>query len=272
MSTSAQLDKLKSIYDEIALTKDEKTTACDFNLRELEIDCGLDAMTDGDRILDVGCGLGYAVRKYASVKKVEAYGIDYSANMISGANMLHAEAQVGLLGTAKYAEASVMDIPFPDGHFDVVTSSRCLMALLDWERQKSALQEIARVLKQGGTLVLMEGTYQGLHRLNEARRAFGLDAIDDSGRDRLLTLKFDEPKLVEFCSTHFQINRIQRFGMYYFLTRVVHPLLVAPDTPRYDARINSVALEVARKYPDYKGMGHLVAFVLEKTRSDTNKE
>jgi hypothetical protein len=38
----------------------------------------------------------------------------------------------------------------------------------------------------------MEGTFDGLARLNFFRRQFGLEEIDPAGRDRLLTLKFDE--------------------------------------------------------------------------------
>jgi hypothetical protein len=52
--------------------------------------------------------------------------------------------------------------------------------------------------------------------------------------------------------------------MYYFLTRVVQPLLVAPDKPSYDHKLNAVAREIARFMPDLDGMGHLVAFVLVK--------
>ncbi len=44
----------------------------------------------------------------------------------------------------------------------------------------------------------------------------------------------------------------------------IHPLLVAPDPPRYDAKINEIAREVARLYPDFEGLGHLVAFVFRK--------
>ncbi len=46
--------KLKEIYESIALSKDERTTACDFNLRELETERGLDFIEDGHEVLDVG--------------------------------------------------------------------------------------------------------------------------------------------------------------------------------------------------------------------------
>jgi len=236
----------------------------DFNLRELEIDTALSYMQDGDKVLDVGCGLGYALGKYAAQRQIKGYGIDYAENMVKVACQVQAESPGGPPGTIEFKHASVLDLPYEKEFFDVVTSSRCLMALLDWKRQKEALLEISRVLRQGGVLVLMEGTVDGLTRLNEVRTEFGLSPIDASGRDRLCTLKFIEKELLEFCNPFYKLEKIQRFGMYYFLSRVVHPLLAAPEPPRYDARINEVAREIARKIPDFKGLGHLVAFIFRK--------
>ncbi len=253
---------LKQRYDEIALTLDDATTACDFNLRDLEIELGIEPIRDGDRILDVGCGLGVALRHYAATRKVDAYGIDYSGNMIDGAKRRLAEAAPDL--QIDFREASVVDLPFDGDMFDVVTSHRCLMALLDWDLQKEALVEVHRVLKPGGVLVLMEGTFEGLARLNFFRSQFGLGEIDAGGRDRLLTLKFHEPDLLAFVEPYYELQRIQRFGMYYFLTRIVQPLLVAPASPTYDHELNEVAKSIARVVPDFEHMGQLTGFMLRK--------
>lgn len=253
---------LKERYDRIALTKDDATTASDFQLRELEIDLGLEAIRDGDAVLDVGCGLGYALRRYAAARRITAHGLDYASNMVAMARERLAEAAPELAIT--FREGSVAELPFEDASFDVVTSHRCLMALLDWGLQQQALREIHRVLRPGGTLVLLEGTFDGLERLNFYRRMFGLDEIDPSGKDRLLTLKFHELELLEFTAPLYELQRTQRFGMYYFLTRIVQPLLVAPDPPRYDHPLNAVARDLARRIPDFEKIGHLVGFVLRK--------
>lgn len=257
---------LKERYDKFALSNDYRTTASDFQLRELEIDTGASYMRDGMRTLDVGCGLGYAVTQYASRLAIEAQGIDYSENMITGARDLLARNYPGLAPRVTFAHASVMELPFADAHFDVVTSHRCLMALLDWEKQKAALREIHRVLKPGGVLVLMEGTFEGLDRLNATRELAGLEPIAPDGRDRLITLKFHEAELLSYCRPWYHHENTHRFGMYYFLTRVVQPLLVAPDKPAYDHKLNAVAREIARFMPELEGMGHLVAFVLTRRR------
>jgi ubiquinone/menaquinone biosynthesis C-methylase UbiE len=253
---------LKQRYEAIALSGDERTTACDYNLRDLEIAFALESIRDGDAVLDVGCGPGVALRAYASARRIEAHGIDYAEIMVAFARRRASETTPEL--RIEFAHASVLELPFPAAHFDIVTSSRCLMALLDWEKQKTALLEIGRVLKPGGRLVLMEGTFDGLERLNFYRRQFGLGEIEAGGGDRLLTLKFRERELLEFCAPHYELQRVQRFGMYYFLTRIVQPLLVAPEAPRYDHKINEVAKQIARLVPDFEGIGHLVAFLLRK--------
>lgn len=253
---------LKSRYDEIALTLDDNTTACDHQLRELEIELGLEYISHGDSVLDVGCGLGVALRRYASERRIDPFGIDYSANMIDGAKRRLRETAPEL--RVDFREASVLDLPFGDGLFDVVTSHRCLMALLDWQLQQEALLEIHRVLKPGAILVLMEGTLDGTNRLNFYRRSFDLPEIDPGGRDRLYTRKLDERELRAFIEPHYELVRTKRFGMYYFLTRIVQPLLVAPEAPSYDHPLNEVAKRIARVVPDLEQMGQLAGFVLRK--------
>jgi ubiquinone/menaquinone biosynthesis C-methylase UbiE/glycosyltransferase involved in cell wall biosynthesis len=253
---------LRQRYETFALSGDVTTTACDYHLRDLEIEFGLEHIRDRDVVLDVGCGPGVALRSYARRRLIEAHGIDYAEAMVDFAAHRNREEAPDL--DIRISRASVLELPYPNEMFDVVTSHRCLMALLDWDKQQAALREIARVLKPGGTLVLMEGTIDGLARLNAWRVRFGLPEIDATGRDRLLTLKFSEPALLSFVAPIFELTRVQRWGMYYFLTRIVQPLLVAPDRPRYDHPLNAVAKEIARHIPDLQELGHLVGFALRK--------
>jgi ubiquinone/menaquinone biosynthesis C-methylase UbiE len=258
--------KLKDIYEDIAGSKDYRTTASDHQLRELEIDTGASYMADGMTVLDVGCGLGYAATQYAQRNSVQVFAIDYAEKMIEGAHELLDENYPELKGSITFAHASVTVLPYEPNTFDVVTSSRCLMALLDWNLQKEALVEINRVLKPGGVLVLMEGTFDGLERLNEAREKVNLEAIAADGRDRLITRKFIESELLEFVKPFYHLEDTQRFGLYYFLTRVVQPLLVSPEKPSYDHKINEVARQLSTLFPDFMGLGHLVAFIMTKRR------
>ena len=254
--------RLHERYEKIAKSGDTTTTACDFHLRDLEIKLAMEYMRKGDKVLDVGCGPGVALRRYVTELEVEGVGVDYAGNMIEFARerteMESPDANID------YHVCSVEEMPFDGQSFDVVTSHRCLMALLDWTRQKVALKEIHRVLKSGGVLVLMEGTSDGVEKLNYYRRVFGLSEIDPSGRDRLFTRKFQEKELLEFIGKYYELLSLRHFGMYYFLTRIVQPLLVHPESPRYDHKLNEVAKKISETLPDFEGIGHLRGFVLRR--------
>ncbi|MBI4338638.1 MAG: class I SAM-dependent methyltransferase [Chloroflexi bacterium] len=258
-------DLLKQRYEDIGVLGDDRGTAEDFQLRELEIRTAKAYMSDGMAVLDIGSGTGYALRSYAADFAIRGVGLDYAESLVKTAIARSAAPEYRQLkGATEYRHGSVTDMPFEANTFDVVTDSRCLMALLDWGLQKQAIAQVNRVLKPGGVFVMMEGTFQGLQRLNDMRQRFGLTPIDATGMNRLITLKFDEPALMEYGKSILEHVATHRFGMYYFISRVVHPLLVAPEPPRYDARINEIARMIAEQIPDYEGLGHESAFVWRK--------
>lgn len=259
-----RLKKLKEVYDQAA-KKSTKATAQDFFLRELEIMTASEHMEGEKKTLDVGCAIGYGPIEYAKRNPaIYSYGIDYSEPMIKKAIGWQKKLTRTLASRLEFKTASVLELPYPDDFFDVVTASRCLMALLDWERQKKGILEVKRVLKSGGIFVMMEGTIQGWQKLNKTRKIFGLEEIPIDTSSGLDTLKFDEKKLLPFLGKNWKIIEIKHFGMYYFISRVIHPLLVAPQKPKFNAKINKIAFEIAKQIPDWNGIGHLTAFILEK--------
>lgn len=120
---------LKRLYEDIATSRDPNTTASDFRLRELEMDLGTEHIRDGDHVLDVGCGPGVAVTAYASRRRARVEGLDYAANMVEFARE-RAAAEFAAL-PVPFHHGSVTELPFATETYDVVTSHRCLMALLD---------------------------------------------------------------------------------------------------------------------------------------------
>jgi ubiquinone/menaquinone biosynthesis C-methylase UbiE len=107
-------------------------------------------------VLDVGCGGGAAIRDMASMyPNAKLYGIDYSKDMV----LLARKVNKGLMekGRIEVSQGSVSSLPFSDNTFDLVTAFEAYYFWPDIDRD---LQEIKRVLRPGGTLLLANEVYE----------------------------------------------------------------------------------------------------------------
>jgi ubiquinone/menaquinone biosynthesis C-methylase UbiE len=94
--------------------------------------------------LDAGCGTGrHAVR--LAERGCTTVGIDLSDAMLREASAKAASAH--------FAGGDLRALPFPDATFDLVVSS---LAICHLPEPSSALRELARVLRPGGTLVVSD--------------------------------------------------------------------------------------------------------------------
>jgi len=252
--------RMEEFYRDLASTK-KYATSLDIYLREIEIETISSYLEDGKKILDVGCGNGYSTIRYARDFASDFTGMDFTNEMVECARKMETGEMKGRI---EFKQGDICNIPLPDESFDIVTTSRVVIALPqeDWEVQKKAIGEMHRVLRKGGEYLMMESSEQGLQRLNDVREMFGLYRIPTN--PKWSDLKFDEEELVPYLEDLFDIIEVKRFGMYYFIGRVIHPLLVAPDEPKYDDPINRVACEVALKIPNFRDIGALVFYRLKK--------
>jgi len=101
----------------------------------------------GKKVLDVGCGNGYVLSRYAR-EKARTFGVDLT--WVGIALSRQRFALEGLSG--EFINANAEDLPFATESFDCV----CSMGVLHHTPNTvSAVDEIYRVLKPGGRLILM---------------------------------------------------------------------------------------------------------------------
>ena len=74
------------------------------------------AARPGQRVLDIGCGIGYPAQRLVRKSDVDVVGITISRIQVADATKLAAEA--GLADRATFQFGDAMDMPFPDGSFD----------------------------------------------------------------------------------------------------------------------------------------------------------
>jgi ubiquinone/menaquinone biosynthesis C-methylase UbiE len=125
-------------YDDVAATY-ERVHAPRFAepARDLLTLAGVHA---GQRVLDVGTGTGVAAEVARSLG-ADAVGVDASLEMLRVGRAAHPELEL--------AAAEAIDLPFPNGSFDVVTGS---FVLAHFARVDTALFDIGRVTRAGGTV------------------------------------------------------------------------------------------------------------------------
>ncbi|NOY98862.1 MAG: class I SAM-dependent methyltransferase [Chloroflexi bacterium] len=123
-------------------------------LREIEKVCPLDSLD----VVELGAGTGRLTRLLAPrVRSIRAF--DVSAHMLSVA-----EASLGAMGVANWqlGTADHRRVPVEDAHADLVISgwSFCYLAVwgkADWESALGdGLAEMRRILRPGGTIILLE--------------------------------------------------------------------------------------------------------------------
>ena len=101
-----------------------------------------------DVILDIGCGGGMNINRMAQGAK-KVYGVDYSIESVN----LSKEVNEDLIkeGRVEVHEGNVMDLPFGDNSFDIVTAFETVYF---WPDIVKSFGEVKRVLKPGGMFLI----------------------------------------------------------------------------------------------------------------------
>jgi SAM-dependent methyltransferase len=107
------------------------------------------ALAPADRLVDVGCGPGTAVRE-AVRRGAHATGVDPSPEMLRLARSI---SRLQRLADVTWLEGRAENLPLPEGAATVVWS---LSSVHHWSDRSAGLREAHRVLEPGGRIVIAD--------------------------------------------------------------------------------------------------------------------
>lgn len=148
-------------------------------------------------ILDVGCGGGRTIQKLAAIAtQGKVFGVDYARGSVALSRLKN--SQLIKAGRVEIREAPVSKLPFLDDKFDLVTA---VETQYYWPDLSKDLQEIRRVLKPGGTLIVIAEAYKGGKRDVLQRPAMSILGASylsvDEQRELFTTAGYTEVQITE---------------------------------------------------------------------------
>ena len=235
-------------------------TSRDPYLGQLERDNIIAHLNKKYKCLEIGCGDALHTAHYAR-KTQRVSAIDVAANLVDVARK---RLQQEAIDNVDLDVGSVLDLEkkFPSQKFECVISQRCLINLPDWEYQKKAIKQVHQLLTDKGVFLLTEGFQDNLDNLNSVRKKFSLPEIKVVDYN----LNFDLGPFEKFVQKYFEVVKKSHYGPYLFLSRVYHPLVVSPEDPKHDSKMNETAMDISKviSLPDLEKYSYNLFYVLRK--------
>jgi SAM-dependent methyltransferase len=132
------------------------------------------ALSGGERVLDVGFGNGFMLRRLTKRHKCDYYGIEISADMVTAANKRNAEIIAD--GRMKLAMGDIVKTDFADSFFDKVYT---VNTVYFWSDLSAGLAEINRIISNGGVFINTVYSKEWLGKLAYTRVGFAKYGIDE---------------------------------------------------------------------------------------------
>ena len=150
----SKTEQVREMFDSIAPVYDFMNRAMTFGIDRLWRRKAVRMLSrrNVQSLLDVATGTGdFAMLLCRRLKPKRLVGIDLSENMLSIAQQKARRA--GFDGVIEYAKGDCLALQFGDGEFDAVTVA---YGVRNFEHLEQGYAEMHRVLRQGGTLCVIE--------------------------------------------------------------------------------------------------------------------
>lgn len=237
-----KINEIKKFWYKASLTVLDKDgllpTARDPYLQEAIEKIILKYLNKKSNILDIGCGNGMSSIKFAKKAKF-VHGIDYIDNFIHQSRKNSKKVK-----NMNFSVADVINLPSNFiNKYNTVITIRCLINLPTWNLQKKAFKQIAKCLQKGGIYFCSEGWDEGNHKLNDERRKLRLKEIKVVKYNKMIKKKLFENEI----NKYFYIKDFKSTGVYYFISRLIHPYLKKPKNPLHKDKLNAIAFEIQNK-------------------------
>jgi SAM-dependent methyltransferase len=148
-------------------------------------------------VLDIGCGGGRTISKLAAAARDgKVFGLDHSQDSVAASTRTNAGAVSA--GRVEIRQGSVSALPWPDNTFDLITA---IETHFFWPNLPGDMREVLRVLRPGGTFLLIAEIYKGattaVAKLAEKRGALaGMSLLTpDEHRDLLAGTGFSDVRV-----------------------------------------------------------------------------
>lgn len=149
-------EQVRQMFDSIAHSYDLLNHTLSFGIDKHWRKAAIDSLRPyaPQRILDVATGTGdFAILAAKELKPLELLGIDLSEGMMNVGRKKVAEA--GLSDIIHFQREDCLDLHLPDNTYDALMVA---YGIRNFENLDCGLQEMCRVLKPGGRLVIIELT------------------------------------------------------------------------------------------------------------------
>jgi ubiquinone/menaquinone biosynthesis C-methylase UbiE len=168
-------DRIADVHNLAMKINGYRTSAAKY-FRSLKLD--VDSNT---KVLDAGCGTGLATLAFyeAGYRPKETHALDLSHKSLEVAKEQFEKDKIRAVRNVCPVQGNLLCLPFADGEFDLVLS----VGALEYVPLEKGLEELARVLKKDGVLVLipvrqslvgsmLEVLYNfKIHKISEVKKA-----------------------------------------------------------------------------------------------------